>query len=205
MEQRSQGRPVKGTRTNCRAQPHPEGAAGHTPLPSVALIPVTHPSGLHTAGLSAHPTHAAPLLYLGGLCPIWSGRLDRRWANKSDSICLISYFIDKEAGAQGGDKILMGITAPLSNLTTACASLSQGGCLFPPWLSLCLSYSSRDGMNRAAGMGGHLPSQPTLVIHEVTGATVNYPPHPEIEAPGHLVFRSVRRIFWQVMGMVRRP
>jgi len=150
---------VKGTRTNYRAQPHPEGAAGHTPLPSVALIPVTHPSGLHTAGLSAHPTHAAPLLYLGGLCPIWSGHLDRRWANKSDSIRLIC-FIDKEAGAQGGDKTLMGITAPLSNLTPACASLSQGGCLFPPWLSLCLSYSSRDGMNRAAGIGGS-PAQPT--------------------------------------------
>lgn len=78
MGQRSQGRPLKGTRTNCRAQPHPEGAAGHTPLSSGALIPVTRPSGLHTAGLSAHPTHAPPLLYLGGLHPIWSGRLDRR-------------------------------------------------------------------------------------------------------------------------------
>ena len=151
LEQRSHGRPVKDTRTDCRAQAPSRRSSGdtlHFPrLPRslwLVLLVCTQQDSQLTL-----PKHLPPIP--GRSLPIWPGLLGRRWANKSDSIRLISCFIDEEAGAQGGDKILMGNTAPLSNLNIACASLNQEGCLFPPRLSLCLSYSSRDGMKRAAG------------------------------------------------------
>ena len=135
-------------------RPHLEGAAG-THSPSLG-----YPDPCDLSFWSAHgrtlsspyPSTSPP--GPGRSLPIWPGLLGRRWANKSDSIRLISCFIDEEAGAQGGDKILMGNTAPLSNLNIACASLNQEGCLFPPRLSLCLSYSSRGGIKRAAGERG---------------------------------------------------